>query len=73
MDRTTDPESFTLTLVGEVEPKICPECKGAGSVPCPATVAVRSNGLNGVPVLQPSTGAPIPCPCCEGAKVVANF
>ena len=63
----------TLKLVGEVEPKTCPECSGKGHILCPQTVAVRTMGLNGVPALQPSTGQPIPCPTCDGKKLVANF
>ncbi|MBO6514316.1 MAG: hypothetical protein JJ974_10165 [Phycisphaerales bacterium] len=62
-----------LKLVGEIEFRCCPECDGEGSIPCPATVAVRTMGLNAVPALQPSTGHPIPCPTCQGKKRVAHF
>ncbi|MGJ8636176.1 MAG: hypothetical protein ACSHX5_04990 [Phycisphaerales bacterium] len=62
-----------LKLVGEIEFQCCPECCGEGSIACPATVAVRTMGLNAVPALQPSTGHPIPCPTCQGKKQVANF
>lgn len=63
----------TLRLVGDIELKTCQECLGVGTVACPATVAVRTMGLNAVPALQPSTGHPIPCPTCKGKKMVANF
>ncbi len=62
----------TLQLVGELELKQCPYCTGRGFVPCQQTVAVRTLGFNGVAALQPSTGHPIPCPCCNGKKLVAN-
>ena len=59
-----------LKLVGEMELKPCPQCDGEGRIACPQTVAVRTIGFNGVATLQPSTGHPIPCPCCEGRKQV---
>lgn len=59
-----------LRLAGEIRIKPCPECGGKGKVPCPSTVAVRTLGPGGVAALQPSTGHPIPCPQCEGKKVV---
>jgi len=59
-----------LKLATESNLMTCPECDGKGHVPCPATTAVRTMGLNGVPALQPSTGHPIPCPECNGKKVV---
>ncbi|MAO24981.1 MAG: hypothetical protein CMJ35_05675 [Phycisphaerae bacterium] len=62
----------TLRLVGDIELKRCPQCHGQGHVACPMTVAVRTLGFNAVPSLQPSTGHPIPCPCCQGKKVVPN-
>ena len=62
----------TLRLVGDVELKMCPQCFGQGWVPCPATVATRTLGLNGVPALQPGTGHPIPCPSCAGKKQITN-
>jgi len=34
-----------LRLVGDIELKCCPTCCGAGSIPCPQTVAVRTMGL----------------------------
>lgn len=61
-----------LRLAGEMELKLCPSCAGRGSVPCPQTVAVRTLGLNAVPALQPSTGHPVPCPQCQGKKVVTT-
>ena len=67
-----DTQGPTLKLVGDIEIKICPECRGRGHVPCPMTVAVRTLGFNAVPSLQPSTGHPIPCPSCQGKKVVTN-
>jgi len=49
---------------------VCPECRGAGRVPCPPTYSVRSyNGRGAYP--QPSGGAPIPCPTCGGTKRLA--
>lgn len=62
----------SLRLVGDVELKLCPTCFGQGHVPCPQTVAVRTLGFNAVPALQPSTGHPIPCPKCNGKKIVTN-
>lgn len=59
-----------LKLSGELELVPCPTCDGKGSVPCGQTVATRTIGTNGVPVLQPSTGHPIPCPMCKGKKVI---
>jgi DnaJ-class molecular chaperone len=73
MDLLIDNTTPALKLVGDIEFKRCHECRGVGHVPCPQTVAVRTIGLNSVPALQPSTGHPIPCPSCNGAKVVANF
>lgn len=67
-----DTHTPTLRLVGDIELKPCPQCMGRGFVPCPMTVAVRTLGFNAVPSLQPSTGHPIPCPCCNGKKVVTN-
>lgn len=67
-----DTHTPTLRLVGDIELKPCPQCMGRGFVPCPMTVAVRTLGFNAVPSLQPSTGHPIPCPCCMGKKVVTN-
>ncbi len=61
-----------LKLVGEIELKICHHCMGKGHIPCPQTVACRTIGLNGVATLQPSTGHPIPCPCCNGQKLIPN-
>jgi len=61
-----------LRFVGNIELKPCAECGGVGCVPCPQTVAVRTMGLNAVPALQPSTGHPIPCPACNGRKIVTN-
>ncbi|MBL4808817.1 MAG: hypothetical protein JKY43_02010 [Phycisphaerales bacterium] len=61
-----------LRLVGDIELKPCPTCCGVGSVACPQTVAVRTMGLNAVPALQPSTGHPIPCPLCNGRKIITN-
>ena len=66
---TTAPE---LRLVGDIELKLCMTCLGQGHVPCPQTVAVRTLGFNAVPSLQPSTGHPIPCPNCNGKKIVTN-
>lgn len=65
-------EHSQLTLVGEIELKRCPYCTGTGSVACPQTVACRTIGFNGVATLQPSTGHPIPCPCCNGKKMIPN-
>lgn len=61
-----------LRLVGDIELKVCPQCKGRGHIACPMTVAVRTLGFNAVPALQPSTGHPIPCPGCNGSKTVPN-
>lgn len=69
MDSTPLPQ---LRLVGDIELKLCTECNGRGHVPCQQTVAVRTMGLNGVPSLQPSTGHPIPCPSCNGKKIITN-
>lgn len=63
----------SLRLVGDIELKLCQECLGVGTITCPATVAVRTMGLNAVPALQPSTGHPIPCPSCNGRKMVTNI
>ena len=65
-------EAPTLKLAGNIELKLCPECFGLGRVACPQTVACRTIGFNGVATLQPSTGHPIPCPCCNGTKRVPN-
>jgi RecJ-like exonuclease len=73
MDLQHDQSFPSLKLVGDIEFKLCPVCQGIGSVPCPQTVAVRTLGLNAVPSLQPSTGHPIPCPSCNGKKIVTNF
>jgi len=70
MERTQDTPQ--LTLVGEIELKLCLRCMGRGSIPCVQTVACRTIGFNGVATLQPSTGHPIPCPSCHGKKVVTN-
>jgi len=72
MDFDSQPSAPTLRLIGEVELKLCSTCSGVGHVPCPQTVAVRTMGLNAVPSLQPSTGHPIPCPSCNGKKIVTN-
>lgn len=61
-----------LKLVGEIEFKLCLHCMGKGHIPCQQTVAVRTLGFNGVAALQPSTGHPIPCPCCNGKKIITN-
>lgn len=73
MDYESPKHSPTLRLVGDIEFTCCQECFGVGTIACPATVAVRTMGLNAVPALQPSTGHPIPCPICQGKKMVANF
>lgn len=67
-----DTTAPSLRLVGDIEIKTCPQCQGIGHVPCPMTVAVRTLGFNAVPSLQPSTGHPIPCPSCNGKKIVTN-
>lgn len=67
----TEPNA-PLRLAGQIELKPCPSCAGKGSIPCPMTVAVRTLGFNAVPALQPSTGHPIPCPHCQGKKLVPN-
>lgn len=61
-----------LKLAGEPKMATCPTCAGKGSVPCPPTVAVRTIGFNGVAAAQPSQGHPIPCPECNGKKVVTR-
>lgn len=61
-----------LKLTGQIELKGCTECTGRGYILCPQTVAVRTLGFNGVAALQPSTGQPIPCPSCNGKKLVTN-
>lgn len=73
MDLLNAPAYPALKLVGDIELKQCSTCTGQGYVPCPQTVAVRTMGLNAVPSLQPSTGHPIPCPSCNGTKMVTNF
>lgn len=64
--------THTLKLTAQIELKPCPECFGHGHISCPQTVACRTIGFNGVATLQPSTGHPIPCPCCHGKKTVTN-
>lgn len=58
---------------GEFEWEPCGRCDGRGWVPCPPTTCVRT-GVQGSnnrgPILTPSTGKPIPCPECDGKKVV---
>ena len=68
----TPTHTTKLQFVGEIELKPCTHCMGKGHVPCAQTVAVRTIGLNGVAALQPSTGHPIPCPCCNGKKMIPN-
>lgn len=74
---STENTAPTLRLVGhddrQFEIKTCFRCMGAGHIPCPQTVAVRTLGFNAVPALQPSTGHPIPCPTCHGKKVVVSL
>lgn len=62
----------TLQLTDQIELVTCHQCAGVGYIPCPSTVAVRTIGFNGVASLQPSTGHPIPCPTCNGKKMVTN-
>lgn len=59
-----------LQLVGEIKSRVCDECGGEGKVPCPPTLSVRSTGANGFAYPQPSDGHPIPCPKCNGKKVL---
>lgn len=68
----TVPTTPSLRLTAQLQLKPCPACAGRGSIACPQTVAVRTLGFNAVPALQPSTGHPIPCPACQGKRVVPN-
>lgn len=55
---------------------MCPRCEGRGRVPCPETQAVRSgvggDNLRGgtARIMCPGAGSPIPCPMCNGKKIV---
>jgi len=49
----------------------CTTCGGVGRIPCPPTFATRTVTQRG-PCLQPSTGHPIPCPTCKGARIYAG-
>lgn len=66
---------MTLRLAQPLQLRTCPECKGAGRVPCPKTFSVRTSNWNMgyyVPTRQPGEGHPIPCPLCKGKKVVTE-
>tara|TARA_Y100000310_G_scaffold331890_3_gene406385 strand:+ start:8779 stop:9129 length:351 start_codon:yes stop_codon:yes gene_type:complete len=47
----------------------CPECLGSGKVRQAPTYSTRTK-LDGRPVLEPSTGAVVPCPRCRGRRTV---
>lgn len=52
-----------LRLTGNIEYVVCDMCEGHGKVSCPETYT--SEGMMAV-----STGAPIPCPKCDGKKYI---
>lgn len=60
-----------LRLVGEFTIATCPTCNGSGKVPCGRHMGVRTlNG--GRPIDTPGEGRPMPCPMCNGSKVVTS-
>lgn len=61
---------MTLRLAQEsTEYEPCPKCAGRGKVPQSQTTCTRTLGRNGMPVLAPGDGYPVPCPACKGSKV----